>query len=86
MKEHIRATALEYLALRPAAAQTPAQITRMVNLQRLLDQKIEVQDTLDALLYLEGLNYVRSFHGELGGEKNWQVTTAGIQYYERGES
>jgi hypothetical protein len=39
-----------------------------------------------ALVYLEGLGFVRSYYGEMGGQKNWQATTRGVQYYERGEA
>lgn len=86
MNELIRKTVLEYLVLRPAAAYTSAQIARMVNLQRMLDETMDAAAADAALVYLEGLGFVRSYYGEMGGQKNWQATTRGVQYYERGEA
>lgn len=86
MNEHIRKSILEYLVLRLTAAYTAAQVARMVNLHRMLEDEIDAKDANAALVYLEGLGFVRSFYGEMGGEKNWQATTRGVQYHERGEA
>jgi len=83
--ELIRRTVLEYLALRPTAAYEVPQITRMINMHGMLDMKLQEHHTSEALAFLLGMDYVSVQHGGLGSSKNWQVTSPGILYHERGE-
>lgn len=80
-KEELRHEVLAALAVRAPAALSPRQIGKAV--KRELDFLFEDADTEAALEYLRGLDLVQFRHDELGASKYWNVTTAGIQKYER---
>jgi hypothetical protein len=83
MTELLRLSVREYLALRATAAFTLDTITRMINLRGLLDEKASREDVQAALVFLEGLEQVKSFYDDLGSTKNWQITSKGVLAHER---
>jgi hypothetical protein len=84
MKELIRKTVLEYLALRPTGAFEVPQITRMINMRGMLDEHLSEESTQEALTFLVGLEHASMVHGEYGSSRHYQVTSKGVLAHERG--
>lgn len=84
-KQQLREAVIEYLAKRPAAKFTVSTITRMVSKRGLIDFDVTEQDVAEALAVLEGYAFVSADYPKFGSVKQYQATSEGVMFHERGE-
>lgn len=80
--ELIRHALLETLALRSTSALPAPALRRRLATE--VDGALTEEEITAALLYLQGLGYVAVQPDPLGATRYWQITTTGVQHYERG--
>jgi hypothetical protein len=83
-KAELRNEVLRFLALRPAVAYPPDVIHRRLVASKGLDFDPTVEDVVEALMMLKGLEFVLTQVDQLGSQKFYQATSAGVLALERG--
>lgn len=82
-KEDLRHSVLEILANREGTALTARAVCRRAATE--IDFKITEDDIEITLGFLKGLDLCKFTPDGLGSTKHWQITTAGVLAYERGQ-
>jgi hypothetical protein len=79
----LRTAVLEFLSERLSLAFDNSQILRGLQVNRLVDFRVEMGDVCDAVAFLESAGLISVKHHTMGATKYAQATSAGVLHSER---